>query len=378
MVTIKKVSSKRELDEFIDFTEKLYRNNPYYVPQLFFDQVNTLSPDKNPARDFCESALYLAYKDGILAGRVAAIINNRANTQWKHNEVRFGWLDFIDDLEVSAALIEAVENFGREHGMDKITGPLGFTDFDPEGMLVEGYDKMSTMALIYNHPYYVTHIESLGFEKEVDWIEYKVSIPDHLPDKIVRVAEIVMQREKLHTRHLTRRIVRKEDYGHKIFKLINECYKNLYDFTVLPEELAEKYLSFYLSILDLKYVSLVENEDGELVAFGITMPSIAKALQKSRGKLFPFGWWYLLKSLFVKHEEGVEMLLIGVRPDYQNRGINSLLFVDLFSRIKEFGHVWAETNAVLENNLKNQAHWTMFEHECAKRRRSYSKNIAKK
>lgn len=374
-IEIREVSSRRDLHRFIDFTESLYKDNPYYVPQLFFDQVDTLDPKRNPASAFCESALYLAYKDGKLAGRVAAIVNHRANQQWNHKEVRFGWYDFIDDREVSAALMEKVEEFGKQRGMDKIAGPLGFTDFDPEGMLIAGYDRLSTMALIYNHPYYVDHVEALGFTKDVDWMEFKLQVPDKLPDKFTRVAQLVKQREKLHYKRLTKRIVKKEGYGQKIFKLVNECYKHLYDFTVLPEDLADKYLGFYLSILDLDYVTMIENEKNELVAFGITMPSIVRALQKSRGKLFPFGWIHLLKSLFIKHEEGVEMLLIGVRPDYQNRGINSLIFDDLYPRLKASGAKWTETNAVLESNVKCQANWIPFEHECVKRRRSYAKKL---
>lgn len=374
-IVIKEVSSRRDLHKFIDFTESLYKDNPYYVPQLFFDQVDTLDPKRNPASAFCESALFLAYKDGKLAGRVAAIVNHRANQQWNHKEVRFGWYDFIDDREVSAALMAKVEEFGKQRGMTKIAGPLGFTDFDPEGMLIAGYDRLSTMALIYNHPYYVDHVEALGFTKDVDWMEFKLQVPDQLPDKFARVAELVRKREKLHYKHLTKRIVKKEGYGQKIFKLVNECYKHLYDFTVLPEDLADKYLGFYLSILDLDYVTMIENEKNELVAFGITMPSIVRALQKSRGKLFPFGWVHLLKSLFIKHEEGVEMLLIGVRPDYQNRGINSLIFDDLYPRLKASGAKWTETNAVLESNVKCQANWIPFEHECVKRRRSYAKKL---
>ena len=231
------------------------------------------------------------------------------------------------------------------------------------------------MALIYNHPYYNDHLERMGFGKDTDWIEYKVYIPEKLADRLVRISSIVEQRCNVHLKPLTRKIVRKEKYGMKVFRLINECYKDLYNFTVLPDHMAKKYLDFYLSILDLRYLSMVENEKDELVAFGITMPSIAGALQKCRGKLFPFGWWYLLKSMFLKHEEGVEMLLVGVRPDYQNTGINSLLFTDLFAKFSKWGVKWAETNAVLEDNFKNQGQWRDFEHECVKRRRSYIKKL---
>ena len=374
-VEIKKVLTRKQLREFVNYPENLYKNNPYYVPPLVFDKLDTLDQKKGAAQEFCKSALYLAYKDGKPAGRVAAIVNFKANEQWNHKEVRFGWLDFIDDKEVVDALMEKVYEFGREYKMDKVVGPLGFTDFDPEGMLIAGYDRLCTMALIYNYPYYNEHLERLGFRKDTDWIEYKVYMPEVLPEKLTRVAAIVQQRTNVHIRPLTRKIIRQENYGEKVFRLINECYKNLYNFTVLPDHMAKKYLDFYLSILDLKYLSMVENEKGELVAFGITMPSIVRALQKNRGKLFPFGWWPLVKSMYLKHEEGVEMLLIGVRPDYQNTGINSLLFADLFVKFKKWGVKWAETNAVLEDNIKNQGHWTLFEHECKKRRRSYIKEL---
>lgn len=374
-IQIKEVKTRRELREFVNFPERLYRDNKCYVPPLVFDQMNTLDQKKGAAQDFCKSKLYLAYKDGEPAGRVAAIVNELANKQWDHKEVRFGWYDFIDDVEVSRALMDKVEEFGRQYGMESVVGPLGFTDFDPEGLLVEGFDCLSTMALIYNRPYYVTHIENMGFKKDADWIELKITIPEQLPDRVLRVAEILRQRANVHIRPLTHKLIRKEDYGHKLFDLINDCYKDLYNFTVLPREMADKYLGFYLSILDLDYVTILENEKNEPVAFGITMPSIARALQKSRGKLFPFGWFYILRSLFFKHEEGVEMLLVGVRPDYQNSGINSLVMADMFRKYSEKGVKWAETNAILETNLKNQGQFKDFESERKKRRRSYIKPL---
>lgn len=374
-VEIRKVKSRKDLLTFIRFPEKLYRNSPYYVPPMEFDQVDTLDPKKNPASSFCESALYLAYKDGELAGRIAAIVNYKANQQWDHDEVRFGWYDFIDDSEVSSALMEKVYEFGRERGMKSAVGPLGFTDFDPEGMLVAGFDKLSTMALIYNHPYYNDHMADMGFEKDADWIEYKVYIPEQLPERFSRISSIVQHKANVHVRHLDKKILKEEDYARKIFNLINECYQKLYNYTVMPDDLADKYMGFYLKILDLKYLSMVENEKGELVAFGITMPSLAHALQKCRGRLFPFGWWHILKALYWKRDEGIEMLLIGVRPDYQNTGINSMLFADLFETFSKVGVKWAETNAVLETNIRNQGQWEEFENECEKRRRSYIKAL---
>lgn len=374
-VEIKEVQSRRELREFVNFPEKLYRHNPYYVPPLEFDQMDTLDQKKGAAQEFCDSKLYLAYKDGKLVGRVAAIVNRLANKQWNHKEVRFGWYDFIDDLEVSKALMDKVEEFGRKYGMESVVGPLGFTDFDPEGLLIEGFDQLSTMALIYNYPYYVDHIEEMGFQKDADWIEYKIEVPKALPERVARMANIIEQRANVHVTPLTRKLIKEKDYAHKIFKIINECYKNLYNFTVLPEKMADKYIGFYLKVLDLNYVSLVENDKDEIVAFGITMPSIVRALQRSRGKLFPFGWWYLAKSLFFKREEGVEMLLVGVNPEYRNSGVNTLVQLDMFKKYTDAGVKWAETNAILETNIKNQGQFKEFDRECKKRRRSYIKPL---
>jgi len=373
-VVIKEVESRSELRKFVNFPEKLYRDNPYYVPPIVFDQMDTLDQKKGAAQEFCDSKLYLAYKDGELVGRVAAIINKLANKQWDHKEVRFGWYDFVDDREVSKALMDKVEEFGRQYGMESVVGPLGFTDFDPEGLLVEGFDQMSTMALIYNHPYYVEHFEALGLGKDADWIEYKVFVPKQLPDRLLRISKIIEQRSNVHVVNLTKKEVKK-GYGQKLFKIINECYKNLYNFTVLPESMADKYIGFYLTVLDMKYVTIIENEKDEIVAFGVTMPSLSKALQKSRGKLFPFGWWHLGKALFFKHDVGAELLLVGVHPDYQNSGINSLVFADMFKKYSEMGIEWAETNAILETNLKNQGQFKDFDHECKKRRRSFIKKL---
>ena len=374
-VEIRPVRNRRELRQFVNFPERLYKDNPYYVPKLVFDQMDTLDQEKGAAQEFCDSVLYMAYKAGEPVGRVAAIVNHKANEQWHHKEVRFGWYDFVDDREVSKALMDKVEEFGRKHGMESVVGPLGFTDFDPEGMLVDGYDRLSTMALIYNFPYYNDHMDAMGFGKDADWIEYKVQVPTVMPERWPRLEKIIMERAGVHLRPLTRKIIREEDYGHKVFRCINDCYKDLYNFTVLPDHMADKYLGFYLSILDLRFLSMVENDKGDLVAFGISMPSIVKALQKTRGKLFPFGWWPLLKAMFLKHDDMAELLLVGVHPDYQNSGVNSLVFMDMFRKFNAMGIKVAETNAILETNLKNQGQFRDFEHECKKRRRSYIKKL---
>ena len=374
-VIIKEVTTRRELRTFVNFPEKLYKDNPYYVPPLVFDQMDTLDQKKGAAQEFCNSKLYLAYKDGELAGRVAAIVNRKANEQWNHKQVRFGWIDFIDDREVSRALMDKVEEFGRQYGMEEVVGPLGFTDFDPEGMLVEGFDVISTMALIYNHPYYNDHLADMGFVKDADWIEYRLHFDDTLPERYERMYNIILQRSKCHVRKASRKMVREEDYGHKVLDCINECYKNLYNFTILPQHMAEKYLGFYLKVLDLNFVSLVENEKGELVGFAIIMPSIAGALQKCRGKLFPFGWYHVIKSMYFKYEGGVELFLIGVVPEYQSTGINAVLILEAMKTVVRNHLKWGETNAILETNTICQAQFSCFDYDCRKRRRSYIKKL---
>ena len=369
-------SVRKQLRQFVLFPELLYKDNPYYVPNLVFDEMSTLDPSSNPASDFCDQELYMAYRDGKPVGRVAAIINRWANEHWKHDEVRFGWFDTIDDREVSAALIAKVEEFGKAHGMTHIVGPLGYTDFDPEGMLVEGFDQQSTMPLIYNHPYYVQHIEALGFKKDADWLEYRIFVPDQMPQKFTRVEEIVKQKYNFKVRPVTRKIIRKENYAQKLFALIADTYKELYEYTILPENLADKYIGFYLKILDLRYITSIENEKGEIVAFGITMPSLADALIKSRGRIFPFGWWHLLKALFIKRSEGAELLLMGARSDVRKTGVTAMVVCDMMRKYKKLGVKWAESNAELEDNHSIRNHFDAFERIQHKRRRSYKKEIA--
>ena len=374
-VTISRVQNRRAFREFLTFPMKLYKDMPAFVPPLIFDDRDTLDPRKNPAYDFCEAAMYLAHKDGKLAGRVAAIVNRKANEAWDHAEVRFGWFDFIDDREVSAALLNAVEEFGRERGMTDIVGPLGFTDVDPEGMLVEGYEYLSSMALHHNWPYYKEHMEAFGYAKDVDWVEYRIHLMDKVPDKYTRVAKIVEDRYGLRLRKVTKREVRKTDIGYRIFDLINETYAGLYDFTVLSKKLIDKYVGFYLGVIDLQYVSLVEDRDHNIVAFGIVMPSITRALKKCKGRLFPFGWFYILRSMYWKYEENFEMLLIGVKPEYQKKGVNSIIFVDLLQRLIDGGFKYGESNGELETNMDIRSQWGETEVEQCKRRRVYKKPI---
>lgn len=374
-IIIKKVSSKKELKTFIRFNYELYKGNPYSVPDLYDDMLNTFSSKKNAAFEFCEAEYFLAYKDNKVVGRVAAIINNRANQTWDKKEVRFGWIDFIDDEEVSSALLKAVEDWGKQKGMDTITGPLGFTDMDAEGMLIEGFDQLGTMATIYNYPYYSQHMEKLGFEKDADWVEFKLYVPDQLPEKFVRISEIILQKYKLKIKKLTRKEIKEKHYGQKIFDLINEAYAPLYGFSKMTQGQIDQYVNTYLPLLDLRMVSIVETEDGELVAAGISMASLSKALQKAKGRILPFGWFYLLKALFIKRPKVLDLLLVGVKPEYQSKGVNALLFYDLVPTFKKMGFVYGESNPELEENKKVQAQWSAFESVQHKRRRAFKKAI---
>lgn len=374
-ITIRKVESRKDFKTFARFANKLYKGNKYYVPSMPADDLNTFNPKTNAAFEFCEAGFYLAYKDDELVGRVAAIVNHKANEAWKVQQVRFGWFDFIDDIEVSAALLDAVIAFGKERGMTQIAGPLGFTDFDPEGMLVEGFDRVSTMALIYNHPYYPEHMKKLGYYKETGWLEYRITLPEEICERHKHIAECVMERYNLKIVKKTRRQIRKENYGQKLFKLINETYCELYGYSLLSEKQIDQYVALYLGLVDMEMLTFVEDENGDLIAAGISIPSLAEALQKCNGELFPFGWWHLAKAMFFKKPETLDLLLIGVRSDYQNKGVNSLMIYDLIGRYKRLGFKYAETNANLETNHKIQAMWEPFEKEQHKKRWVFAKEI---
>ncbi len=375
-VTIRRVSTKQELKKFIRFNYFLYKNNPYSVPDLYDDMLNTFNAKKNAAFEFCEAEYFLAYKNGKLVGRVAAIINHRANDTWNKKEVRFGWIDFIDDIEVSKALIQTVEEWGKAKGMDTIQGPLGFTDMDAEGMLTEGFDQLSTMATIYNYPYYPQHMEKLGFEKDADWVEFKIQVPTTVPDKMQRIANLISHKYNLHVKKLKgMKEINEKGYGQKIFALINECYAPLYGYSKMTEGQIRQYIKMYLPILDLRMVTLIEDENEELVAVGISMPSLSVALQKAKGKMLPFGWYHLAKALFLRRPKTLDLLLVGVKTEYQSKGVNALLFADLIPVYIQLGFEWAESNPELETNNKVQAQWEYFETVQHKRRRAYKKMI---
>lgn len=375
-VTIKRVSSKQELKTFIRFNYEFYKDSPYSVPDLYDDMLGTFSPKKNAAFEFCEADYFLAFKGGKVVGRVAAIINRRANERWNKKQVRFGWIDFIDDLEVSRALIGAVKQWGKERGMDTIEGPLGFTDMDAEGMLIEGFDQLSTMATIYNYPYYPRHMEQLGMEKSADWVEMKIYVPDEIPEKHKRISDIIARKYNLHVRKLTsKREVLRSGLAHDIFRLINDAYAPLFNFSRMTERQIDQYVKMYVPVLDLRMVSIVENEQNEIVAVGISMASLSEALQKAKGRLLPFGWFHLLKALFWKRPKMLDLLLVGVRPDYQNKGVNALLFTDLIPVYQQLGFEYAESNPELELNEKVQNQWQYFKTEQHKRRRCFKAQI---
>ncbi len=374
-VEIRKVTTRSELRKFIRFNYELYKGNPYSVPELTQDMLVTLSESKNPAFEFCQAQCFLAFKDNAVAGRVVAIINNHANDKWGTKSVRFGWIDFIDDFEVSTALIDAVENWGRERGMTEVVGPLGFTDFDPEGVLTEGFDQLGTMSTIYNYPYYKTHFERMGFETDAEWVEFKVFVPEEMPEKYKRITEIVKAKYGLQVKKYKSSKQLVNDYGHKIFELINIAYKDLYGFSQLTPKQIDLYIKTYLPFIDLDMVALITDNDGELVGAGLSMPSLSAALQKAKGRLFPFGWWYLLKALFIGKPKIIDLLLVAVHPEYQNKGVNALLFSDLIPVYQRKGVIYAETNPELLINKKVQAQWSYFENHLHKRRCTFARQI---
>lgn len=374
-VQIKTVTTKSELKTFVRFANKMYKGNKYYVPSMPMDDLETFDRNKNAAFEFSEAEFYLAYKDGKPVGRVAAIVNNKANQAWSVKQVRFGWFDFIDDLEVSKALLDAVIAFGKSKGMNQIAGPLGFTDFDPEGMLVDGFDRICTMALFHNHPYYPEHMKKHGYVKETGWLEYRLTIPAEVPERLKKLSQVVLERYNLKLVKKTKAQVKRENYGQKIFELINQTYCGLYGFSLLSPKQIDQFVDTYLGVINMNLLAFVENQEGELIGAAITMPSIAKALQKCNGEILPFGWWHLLKAMYWKPTDTLELLLIGVRPDYQNKAINSVLCVDIMENCHKMGFRYAETNANLEDNTKIQAMWASFEKEQHKKRWIFAKEI---
>ena len=374
-ITVKPVTTKSEMKQFICFNYELYKDSPYAVPELFNDVRDTLDPSKNAAFEFCEAQPFIALRDGKVVGRIVAIINHKANSTWNKKCVRFGWVDFIDDKEVVDALFATVEQWGQERGMNEIQGPLGFTDFDPEGMLIEGFDRIGTMATIYNYPYYPTHMERMGYTKDVDWVEYLLTAPKELPEKHARVTRIVRERLGLRVIKYTSHKKLASERGNAIFELLNEAYSHLYGYSALSPKQIQQYIDSYLPLLDLRLVPIIVDKDDNLIGFGVLLPSLAKAFQKARGFMFPFGWWHLLKALKWNNTRTSEMLLVAVKPEYQGKGAVALIFEDIIPMHYQLGYKYSESNPELETNNKVQAQWDYFERENHKRRRAYMKKL---
>lgn len=375
-VHVKKVITKKDLKNFIQFPYKIYTGNPYYVPDLESDIYDTFNPHKNAGLEFTDIQAFLAYDEqGNVVGRIVGIINHRTNEKWHTKNVRFGFIEFIDDTNVSAALLSAVEKWGKEHGMEQIQGPMGIFDFDKEGMLVEDFDQMGSMITIYNPPYYPRHLEALGYEKEVDWIQVCIEIPKEVPAKYARVANLSKEMFGLSVRKLTHTDVYKKGYGKKVFKLLNQAYAPLFGYTELSDRQIDEYINRYLPLIDKQLIPVVENEKGEIIGVAITMGSLSRSLQKAKGRLFPLGWYHLLKTLKWKPEEKVEMLLIAVHPDYQGLGVNALFFNDLIPIYNKCHFHYAETGPQLETNMKELSQWKPLNPTYTKRRRCYKKKL---
>ena len=374
-IEIRPVTTRKELQQFVQFYYDLYRDSKYAVPFLYSEEMSTLREDKNTSFECCEAQYFMAFRDDKLVGRVAAIINRRANEKWNVKKVRFGWFDFIDDTEVSKALLDTVAEWGKARGMNALNGPVGFTDFDHEGLLIDGFDYPAVMASLYNYPYYVRHIEAYGMEKEADWIELQVFPPEKCPDRIERLSEMVKQRYYVHVVKVknSRELVKR--FGIEYMDVIDAAYQKLYNFQPMTIEQKNYYKDMYFQFLNFDFVTLVVNEKEELVGVGLGMPDISPALRKCGGKLLPFGWYHLLKALKAKHMESFSFLLIAVRPDYQDKGINALFLQDQIPLINQYGIRKLETTSMLETNTKVLSFFTQFEHKQHKRHRAYIKAL---
>jgi len=372
MITTKEVVLKSELKKFIKFPFELYKGNEFWVPPLIVDEMGTLRKDKNPSFDYCEARYWLAYKSGKIVGRVAAIINHRANEKWNYKHMRFGWIDFIDDLEVSKALLNEVENWAKEKGMNTIDGPLGFTDMDNEGMLVDGFDKLPTIANIYNYPYYCEHMEAHGYDKQEDWLQFKFNASQPVPEKMERLNKLIMEKYNLHIKNFskTKQIL---PYGRNFFQTLNKAFVNLYGFVELTDKEIDHYVKQYLSFLNPKLVCLVFNEKDDIVAFGISMPSLSKALQKAKGKFFPFGFIHILKAL--RKTDEIDLYLNGVHPDWQKKGIVSIYYAEMNKAFIQLNVKTAISNQQLESNKDAISMWNNYESEPYIRRRCYKKTL---
>ncbi len=372
MIEIREISSPREIRTFITFPIKMYKNNPYYVPSLVSDDMVTFSRKKNPAFKYCDVAFYMAYKEGRPAGRIAAFVNHRYVEKWGNLHGRFGWVDFIEDFEVAEALFKKAETFVREKGMQAIEGPLGFTDLDPEGMLIEGFDELGTLPMIYNHPYYPEYLERMGYGKSTDWLEFEITTPPSIPDKVIRVNKMVQTRT--HVRLLNPKNKKGfVPYLNQFFELINVTYDELFGTTTLDQEQINLYIKQYFGFIDPQFTKFLVDEHDKLVAAAVAMPSLSRALQKSRGRIFPFGFAHLLYAL--KFPKALDFYLVGVKPEYQNRGLISILMNEITQACIDAGIKTAETAGELEDNTAVQGIWKSYEHRQHKRCRCFIKSL---
>ena len=372
-VVVRKVENRKQMNDFIHVPRAIYQHHPQYVPDLESDIPKLFDVQSNPGLEFSDIQPFVAYRQDIPVGRVVGIVNRKANKRWEHKNVRFSMIEFIDDLEVSRALLQTVEEWGRERGMDTIQGPLGITDFDKEGMLVEGFDQMGSIITIYNPPYYPQHLEALGYKKEVDWVQMRLAIPTEVPEKYARVARMSKELFGLSIRKLTTSDITKGGYGRKVFHLFNEAYYPIFGFVALTDEQIDSYVAHYLKLIDKQLIPIIENDKGELVGAAVSMVRLSDACRKSGGRLFPFGWLHFLRSLKLKHEDTAELLLIGIRPDYQGLGVNALFFDHLIPLYNRYGFKWAETGPQLEDNVRELSQWKPLKPELVKRRRCYKK-----
>ncbi|HWT74991.1 MAG TPA: hypothetical protein VN258_09775 [Mobilitalea sp.] len=373
MVEIKEVLTKKEQKIFAAFPSNLYRNVPQAIPDLISDEINNFNPRKNPAYDYCNVKQFLAYKEGKCVGRIAGIISHAANMKWETKRIRFSRVDFIDDYEVSEALLGAVEDWGRFIGLTEIHGPIGFCDMDQEGMLVEGFEEEGMFITIYNFPYYIDHLERLGYHKDVDWVEYRVSIPKESDKKMDVLAEVVLKKHDITLVELKSRSEIKP-YIPKVLELLNVCYSNLYGTVDLSEKQIQKYVDQYILLINPEYVKLLVDSKEELIGFGLAVPSLNKAVKKSKGRLFPFGWYRILRAPFAKAAV-LDLYLVGVTPRMQNKGLTAILLNSMATTARSKGLLYAETGPELETNRQVQSMWKYYETVNHKRRRCFIKSL---
>ncbi len=374
-IEIQKVTTPRELKHFVQFCNDLYKDCENFCPRLMADELMTLTPATNPASEVCEQVLYLAYEDGKIVGRICGIINHAANERWGIRAVRFGWIDFIDDERVSFAFLDAVAAWGNSKGCTHLNGPLGFTDWDYEGLLIEGCEYLAPVASLYNYPYYQKHLEDYGMQKDNDWIEFQIMPPYDIPERMQRLAAIVEERSKVHIDPVksSKELVRK--YGLEFMDVLDKAYQKLYSYQPMTPRQKEFYRDHYFPLVNFDFISIIVNEKNEIVGVGVGMPDISKAMKKCKGRLFPFGWFHLLRALKAKKIEAFDLLLIAVRPDYQGKGINSLIFMKQLANFTKYGIQRVETTSMMENNFLVQDNFKFFNYKQHKRRRAYIKEI---